>query len=232
MNNIETYEVSIVIPTYNSAKWIKNTVDKLYSTLNKFFLLEVILVNDCSKDSTLYELEKLKTIYGSTLVIINNLNNIGQHRSTEKGIIAAKGNYIVTYDDDAQYTPDGILLLHKFAIESGSDLVYGQGFFKYSSISLKVLMYMAYLKYLMWTKQERKTSFRIITKNLAKKIEPLNSPVIFNIDGLLLAKAEKIGYVKVESVLHSNSRYTLTKLVLYSISFFIGQIQFFFRRFQ
>jgi len=72
-------KVSIIIPTYNGAKYIKETID---SCLNQSYKnIEIIVVDDCSSDSTVdilksYENRIHLTINKTNQGIVKNLNNM------------------------------------------------------------------------------------------------------------------------------------------------------------
>lgn len=85
--------VSVIIPAYNAS----NTIDKcLNSVLNQTLKnIEVIVINDCSKDDTLEKLKKYKNI-----ILINNKKNLGPAASRNKGLDIANGEYIGFVDSD------------------------------------------------------------------------------------------------------------------------------------
>ena len=95
-------DVSIVIPTYNSELIIDKLVNKI--SLDSVSSYEIIVVNDKSKDNTLEKLNKIKN-ETPNLKIINLKENIGQVGATLIGIQNAKGNIIITMDDDLQHNP-------------------------------------------------------------------------------------------------------------------------------
>jgi glycosyltransferase involved in cell wall biosynthesis len=88
--------VSIIIPAYNRAQYINQTVDSvLHQTYQNF---ELIVVDDSSKDGTF---EKLKH-YGDriTLLVHEGHQNKGQAASINLGLSKAKGDYIAILDSD------------------------------------------------------------------------------------------------------------------------------------
>ena len=101
-------KLSIVIPVYNSEKTIEEVVNEIeiaVSKLNSKFELEIILVNDYSKDNSL---EVCKNIckYKSFVKLISFSKNFGQHNALMAGIRVASGDYIISMDDDLQTPPD------------------------------------------------------------------------------------------------------------------------------
>lgn len=87
--------VSVIIPTYNRAKLIKNAV---MSVLNQSYsCLELIVVDDCSTDNTL---EVLAEISDERLVVYQNDINRGANYSRNYGISKSKGEYVAFHDSD------------------------------------------------------------------------------------------------------------------------------------
>ena len=109
--------ISIVIPTYNSSKFIDKSLSEIFNQLNKINVKsEIILVNDFSLDNTyikLIEIKKKLIKKKINLIVINNNHNIGQFKSTIEGIKKAKGKYIITIDDDITFENDIIVRLFK-----------------------------------------------------------------------------------------------------------------------
>ena len=112
--------ISIVIPTYNSEKIIK----ELCTEIQNFISLddEIIIVNDCSVDKTLDELILLKKIF-SNITVVNLTQNLGQVGATLLGVKIAKGTRIITMDDDFQHHPKFIPSLIKELEVSDSEFI-------------------------------------------------------------------------------------------------------------
>lgn len=85
--------VSVIIPAYNSSRYICEAIDSVLS--QTYDNLEVIVVNDGSTDTTLQVLEK----YHKRIIVIDQLNQGAAH-ARNTGIKAAKGEFITFLDSD------------------------------------------------------------------------------------------------------------------------------------
>lgn len=95
--------VSILIPAYNSEKWIQDTVKSaLVQTWPK---KEIIIVDDGSKDGTL----RLAKSFESKSVKIISQENRGASIARNKALEFAQGDYIQWLDADDILHPDKIL---------------------------------------------------------------------------------------------------------------------------
>ena len=107
--------ISVIVCTYNHAKWIERC---LRSLLNQDFInendFEVILVDDCSEDSTSSILEKFSN--EKNLKIIFNEQNMGLPSSINKAMQESVGRYIVRVDSD-DYVQRTFLIHMKFFLD-------------------------------------------------------------------------------------------------------------------
>lgn len=87
--------ISVIMATYNNAKYISKTVD---SILNQSFTdFEFIIINDCSKDNTF----KILSRYDDKRIkIINNKKNLGLYKSLNIGFNNSSGDFIARIDAD------------------------------------------------------------------------------------------------------------------------------------
>lgn len=118
---------SIVIPCYKSAETIKEVVISTTSEMKKMNRLpyEFVLVNDCSPDEgkTIQILRELAETY-TEVKVINLAKNVGQHNAMMAGMRNAKGDVIISMDDDMQTRPTELPKMFE-AFEQGYDVVYG-----------------------------------------------------------------------------------------------------------
>lgn len=116
--------VSVVVPVYNGALTLCELIARLQPILaarmNSF---EVLLIEDGSPDRSWEVIRELVAGHGFVRGVAL-MRNYGQHNALLCGIRAARGDIIVTMDDDLQHPPEEIpRLLDKLA--EGYDVVYG-----------------------------------------------------------------------------------------------------------
>ncbi|MBB2197653.1 glycosyltransferase family 2 protein [Gluconacetobacter sp. 1c LMG 22058] len=95
-------DVSIVLTTYNSEKFIKETINCILN--QNYHNYEVIIIDDNSTDNTreiISSIEDKKISY-----VVFNKKNMGAGYSRNVGLFKACGEYIIFLDDDDLYHPD------------------------------------------------------------------------------------------------------------------------------
>ena len=95
--------VSVILPTYNRDKTIAKAIESVWRQSYKN--LELIIVNDASKDATAKLVSSLAK-YNPKIIILQNEINLGIVASLNKGIKAARGKYIARLDDDDVWCDD------------------------------------------------------------------------------------------------------------------------------
>ena len=117
--------ISVVIPVYNSAAVVGETVDRVVQACEKEgWPYEVIAVDDSSRDGSATVLRERTSVH-ARLRVIALASNGGQHAALLAGLRAAVGDYVVCMDDDLQHPPDALASLVRKARE-GHDAVYAQ----------------------------------------------------------------------------------------------------------
>lgn len=97
--------VSIVLPTYNGARYIKESLDSVLS--QTFQAWELIIVDDCSTDETLQIAEEYAK-QDSRVQVMHNAENKRLPESLNIGFRTAKGKYLTWTSDDNIYLPMAI----------------------------------------------------------------------------------------------------------------------------
>ena len=95
--------ISAVMPAYNEAANIEETVRYCFQVLNNIEGdAEVVVTNDGSKDETGAILDKLKGEFPG-LVVLTNSPNQGYGAALTKAIESSSGELIITMDSDGQF---------------------------------------------------------------------------------------------------------------------------------
>ncbi|MEV6138732.1 glycosyltransferase [Nocardia sp. NPDC051990] len=125
--------VSVVVPVYRG----EETISALIAELDKFaeptttpggttFVVdEIILVHDNGPDRSDVVMQQLETAYGQVRAVWLS-RNFGQDAATIAGMAAARGEWIVTMDEDGQHDPAFIAAFLDAALAQRADLVYSK----------------------------------------------------------------------------------------------------------
>ena len=104
--------LSIVIPVYRSAKILPELHERLINALEELgHSFEIIYVDDASPDDAWSVLVGLRQD-DERVLLIQLMKNSGQPRALLAGLGEARGEFVVTMDDDLQHRPEEIALLY------------------------------------------------------------------------------------------------------------------------
>lgn len=125
-------KLSIIIPAFNEAKTIKAVLTNVAQLeLLEGIEKELIVVNDCSTDSTANEIEAFKAEFPDTnMKSFHQEVNQGKGAAIHKGIEIATGDYIVIQDADLELNPADINVLLEGLFNGKSTVVYGSRFLR------------------------------------------------------------------------------------------------------
>ncbi|HEY8021390.1 MAG TPA: glycosyltransferase family 2 protein [Thermoanaerobaculia bacterium] len=116
--------VSAVVPVYNSEATLAELVRRLTAALEGAAAgFEILLVNDGSRDGSWEAIAALAAA-DPRVRGVDLMRNYGQHNALLCGIRTARGEVIVTLDDDLQHPPEEIPRLLA-ALDARVDAVYG-----------------------------------------------------------------------------------------------------------
>jgi glycosyltransferase involved in cell wall biosynthesis len=101
--------VSICIPTYNHARFLAETLESVITQTDVDF--EVIIIDDCSRDTTASIAHKFALRDGRIVVHVND-RNLGMVQNWNRCLDLARGTYIkYLFGDDLFASPDALRLM-------------------------------------------------------------------------------------------------------------------------
>lgn len=113
-------KVSIIVPVYNSEKYLGDCVDSLLSQTHDD--LEIIIVDDCSKDKSYDVMRRIKDNNPRRIKVIRNEVNKGAAASRNVALTEAKGEYISFIDSDDYLDLNAIKKMHDSLEKTGADI--------------------------------------------------------------------------------------------------------------
>lgn len=215
-NRIPELDLSIVVPVYNSAATLANLLERLTKAIEVITRsYEIVLVDDGSRDDSWAVIQSLRENYGDNLVAVQLMRNYGQHNTLMCGLGLARGEYVVTMDDDLQNPPEEIPKLMAHIKQHGLDLVYGcpsnRNHAAWRNLGSTIVWHFYRT---VFRNPVTPTPFRIMRHQLAQSVMFYDLNFTY-LDGLLAWCTSRIAGVEVEhhARAQGNSGYSLGKLV-------------------
>lgn len=217
--------ISIIVPVYRSAGVLPELFRRLTAALAQLNTdYEILFVEDCGGDNSWNVIQGLSK-EDSRVRGIQLSRNYGQHNALLCGIRAARGDVLVTLDDDLQNPPEEIPKLLK-KMDEGYDVVYGtpaaetHGFLRNQASRITKLA----LQSSMGAETASMVSaFRAFRSGLKDAFSEYRSPSV-NIDVLLTWGTTRFTAIAVRQDERTvgASGYTLRKLITHTINMMTG----------
>lgn len=124
--------ISVIIPSYNEERTIKELLNKVYDTLSSSLSeFQVIIVDDGSKDNSVVIVnETISHFSKGEFSLYKQEKNQGKGAAIRKGLEYATGEYCIIQDADLEYEPEDILKMLDYVKANGLDVLYGSRILK------------------------------------------------------------------------------------------------------
>jgi len=113
--------ISIILPTYNVAKYIERCINSLND--QDFKDIEMLFIDDCGQDESRDIINSFAQ-YDPRIKIITNKYNMGTHHARKVGVDNAKGDYILFLDPDDELEKSFLTLLNDKISEKKVDMIF------------------------------------------------------------------------------------------------------------
>lgn len=192
-------EYSTVIPVFNSAGIVSETIDACARFFEQEGLAyEIIAVDDGSTDES-WEVLQRSAAKNPAVVAVRLLRNYGQHSAVHCGLAVSRGEYVVILDDDLQNRPEEIPKLIQAAAE-GADVVFGKFLRKKHSLTRRAGSWLTNRVNTAVFDKPRDlvlTNFKLIHRRVVDRILAHRTPFPY-INGLAVLYARRPASVPVE----------------------------------
>lgn len=222
---ITTYpvDISVVVPVYGGTEALPELRERLDAAMRERALsYELILVDDRGQNHAWSTIDSLCRSHPE-VVGVRLSRNFGQHAATICGIAKARGEWIVTMDDDIEHPPEAIGALLD-AADLDHPLVYGvfaqRTHASYRNITSELMRLC--LKRAFPDMNADYTSFRVIHASLAEQLGrfDLNRPYVDGMLSWLTSNARAVTVPHGERR-HGESTYTLRKLISHATNILV-----------
>lgn len=124
-------KLSVVIPAYNEALNLPDTLNAFYSELSKNGIdHELLVVNDNSKDNTIEVIQHLQQTIPTLRTVFNQPPHNGFGFAVRKGLDSFEGDCVAIVMGDLSDSPQDLVRFYNTFVEQKVDCVFGNRFAK------------------------------------------------------------------------------------------------------
>ena len=110
---VKNVSLSVIIPVYNGERFIRECLESARDACERFTsetrgVAEIICVDDGSSDSSVEVIESKF----ADVILLQNERNVGFAPTCNRGMAAARGEYLYLLNQDTRSRPDSILALY------------------------------------------------------------------------------------------------------------------------
>lgn len=121
--------LSLVVPCYNEEQTLQSCIQRILPLASNTLRLEIVVVDDCSKDNSYNVAQALAAQYPE-ITVIKHHKNMGKGAALRSGFVQANGDYIGIQDADMEYNPMEYLTMLEPLLSGKADVVYGSRYLR------------------------------------------------------------------------------------------------------
>ena len=118
-----SYKISVIIPIYNAEKHLENSINSIINQSIGFDNIELILVDDASKDNSKKIIESYSKQYDNIIPYYSEKNHGYPGFGRNIGLNTATSNYIMFMDNDDEYDENMCKTMYETIINENADIV-------------------------------------------------------------------------------------------------------------
>jgi glycosyltransferase involved in cell wall biosynthesis len=210
-------KVSIIMPAYNEAGRIAESIEETVRTFNEFGCSwELIVMDDGSSDDTYERALEVSKKYPDRVIVRKNPYNLGKGRAIKKSLHYVTGDYMVFLDADMDLHPLQVQTLFDIMRLDNADIVIGSKLHPNSVVNYpldrRIISFIYYLLVRMLFSlpcHDTQTGLKLFRTEVLRKVLPRILVKKFAFDLEVLVNAYHLGYKIAEApiVLKPQRRY-------------------------
>lgn len=206
--------LSLIVPCYNEERTLAVCVERILGLKQQGIDLEIIIVDDCSKDKSREISVQLAEKYANVRFMEHHCNK-GKGAAIRTGLSEATGEYIGIQDADLEYDPMQYATLLQFMREGNADVVYGSRYLRPSKTRRVLYFWHTWmnktLTFLsnMFTNldlTDMETCYKLFRREIIQTIAPSLKEDRFGFDPEVTAKIAIAGALVYECAIFFNPR--------------------------
>jgi len=228
--------LSIIVPAYNEAKKLPETIKEAVDTLESSHLkYEVIIVDDGSQDDTLEKALSIAEQY-PTVRVFNYKENRGKGYALKYGFQFVQGDPVLFLDADLELPPSQIVRFLEYMSADGVDILIGSKRHPLSKVDVAFSRRFLSKGYNLMVKflfnldvTDVLVGLKLFRREVLEQVLPKLSVQRYAFDVELLANAHRLGYSITEAPVELSYRFN-SRIVIKGIwRIFLDTMNIFYR---
>ena len=183
--------ISVIMSSYNSEETIEKSILSILK--QDYKNIEFLIVDDCSKDSSLSIMKRLRED-DKRIKIIENKKNIGLTKSLNKLLKISNGKYIARQDSDDVSLPHRLTTQINFIKKTNSEIITSRAIIKDTGVKIPKYSYLLPNKMVMKYKNPFIHGTLVIKKSVIENIGGYDERFYYAQDYKLFHDLMKSGY--------------------------------------
>lgn len=212
--NEKLFDLCVVVPAYNEADSIEESLQRLHDTLRTEFpgTFQIVLVDDGSRDPTA---ELARGLQLENVEIIESAGNLGKGAALRRGFLQARGSVIAQIDADLDLHPESLISLLEILASTDVDIVVGSKVHPNSIVTYPRLrrvqssVYRLLVRLLFGLRiSDTQTGVKVFRREVIDAVGPKLQVDGFTADLEMLAWASRLGYSLSEGPIRLDYQFT------------------------
>lgn len=205
--------LSLVIPCFNEQNTLEECVQRCIVLREHGIGLEIIIVDDCSSDTSLSIASNLSEKYAGITVCKHAVNQ-GKGAALHTGFLHATGDYVGVQDADMEYEPLDYLTLLEPLVAGKTDVVYGSRYLRAETRRVLYFWHTWMNRTLTFVSNmftnldisDMETCYKLFRRDVIQSIAPHLKEKRFGFEPEITAHVARKGYRVYECAIHYNPR--------------------------